>query len=243
MFLAVFEKKWWKQSGKNSSGESEIMSGDDDKKIMTNHEPFVGDDSSIDPELWRDPEIAPVLLDEDKTFEPVSTIDTIDEMNFDSTVDDEDADSNDELDESDSSDTDLAGDDDYDLAEEDDLDQDSATLKRAPVTSAKEFFNTELLYRFDLLTNDERDALKGSYRLEIRGNDGGVWSLKLDKDVTVSPSKNDAELVLMMHFDDFISVVNGKINPQIALASRRMKISGDSKKASLFQNILAPRPE
>jgi hypothetical protein len=237
MFLAVFEKKWWKLSGKNSSGESEIMSGDDDKKVMTNHEPSVVDDS-IDAELWRDPEIAPVLLDDNNTFESLNPVD-----DSDLNQEDEESDLDDVLDQAAFSTTDAPGDDDYDLADQDDFDQESTVSKRSAITSTKEFFNTELLYRFDLLTNDEKEALKGSYRLEIRGADGGVWSLKLGNDVTVSPSKNEAELVLMMNFDDFISVVNGKINPQIALASRRMKISGDSKKASLFQNILAPRPE
>jgi hypothetical protein len=126
------------------------------------------------------------------------------------------------------------------LGSDDDSDMDENKV-RVDVTSAKDFFNSELLYRFDLLRDQERDILKGRYRMEIRGSDGGVWTLTLDKEVKVVPVKEEADLVLMMHHDDFLSVVNGKINPQVALASQRIKISGDSRKASLFQNILAPR--
>jgi len=115
---------------------------------------------------------------------------------------------------------------------------------RDDIQSVKEFFNSEVLYRFDILDDQRRTDLIGRYRIEVRGDKGGVWTLDLSQNkIDVTPQREEADLVLMLHSDDFISIVNGELNPQIALVSQRVKVSGDSKKASLFQNIMSPLNE
>ncbi len=117
-------------------------------------------------------------------------------------------------------------------------------IQKSDVSSLKDFFSTEILYRFDILPPSEKELLIGSYRIEVRGSQGGVWSLALtDSEIKVSQTREDADLVLMLHQEDLFGVVNGKINPQIALLSNRIKVSGSTRKASLLQNLLSPYPD
>lgn len=127
--------------------------------------------------------------------------------------------------------------------EEDDEFEEEQVKFNIKISNPKEFFDTEILKRFDHLDNEDRNYLSGSYRIEIRGANGGLWSLNCGNELRISSNKEDAELVMMLNSDDFISLVNGKMNPQLALASRRIKINGDSRKAVLFQNLLVPKTD
>jgi hypothetical protein len=111
------------------------------------------------------------------------------------------------------------------------------------VGSAKEFFSTEILYRYDILEQYDREAIRGNYSIELYGHESGTWSITLDKDILVRSEKKESEVLLRIDSDDFLSIVNGKINSQIALVSKRVEVIGNTKKASLLQNILAPRSE
>lgn len=111
---------------------------------------------------------------------------------------------------------------------------------RAKVKSAKEFFSTEILYRFDILEDEDRSELKGSYRLELKGYQGGVWTVSLGDGLEVVNRREDAEIVLTMQQRDFVTLVNGQLNPQLAIFAQKMRVSGDVKKAILFQNLLCP---
>ena len=111
---------------------------------------------------------------------------------------------------------------------------------RAKVKSAKEFFSTEILYRFDILEDEDRTELKGSYRLELKGYQGGVWTVSLGDALEVVNRREEAEIVLTMQQRDFVTLVNGQLNPQLAIFAQKMRVSGDVKKAILFQNLLCP---
>ncbi len=239
MFLAVFEKKWWKLPKKSLSGEDLIMKEIDEKE--NEHGQLKEDDAAWEPDTATEyaatgsfPEYGSV---DGKDSDEASALED-DEMEEEypedvfSNISDEDPSGlpEDPLSEA------------YELTTSE-LEEEEVTKVNTKINTPKEFFQTELVYRYDVLEPSEKEEIKGTYRIEIRGAEGGVWTLTFDNEVSVSPQKEDAELVLMMHADDFVSVVNGKVNPQLALASRRIKISGNSKRASLFQNILAPRAE
>jgi putative sterol carrier protein len=44
-----------------------------------------------------------------------------------------------------------------------------------------------------------------------------------------------------MQQKDFLDVINGILNPQLAILSQKIKVVGDVKKAVFFQSVLAPR--
>ncbi len=115
---------------------------------------------------------------------------------------------------------------------------------RNMVSSAKEFFNTEILYRFDILEDAERKKLTGKYLVELVGDASEAWSVELDNDLEIVNKKiDDAEVTLKVSERDFVLLVNGDLNPQLAFLSEKVKTSGSLDKALSFQSILAPTPE
>ena len=119
--------------------------------------------------------------------------------------------------------------------------QDSPPVQaRAKMKAPKEFFNTEIVYRYDILEDSDRDALRGRYRLELKGYQGGVWTVLIDDALEVVNRREDAEIVLTMQQRDFLHLVNGQLNPQLALFAQKVRITGDLKRALAFQAILVP---
>lgn len=114
---------------------------------------------------------------------------------------------------------------------------------KARVSSAKEFFATEILYRHDILLKEERDRLAGQYRIELKGYQGGVWSLDVGDDISVVNRREEAPVVMTMQQSDFMRIVNGELNPQIALLARKIRVTGDVRKAVALQLLLAPSSE
>ena len=111
---------------------------------------------------------------------------------------------------------------------------------RADIKSAKEFFNSEILYRFDILEDETRAHLTGRYRIELKGFQGGIWTILVGDTLDIVNRREDAEIVFTMQQRDFLQLVNGELNPQLAMFAQKMRVSGDMKKAVAFQVLLAP---
>jgi len=114
------------------------------------------------------------------------------------------------------------------------------TRSKYKVASAKEFFNTEVLYRYDLLEEAEKETIKGRYRIELKGFQGGIWTVEVGNELTVANRSEEADVVISMQQKDFLDLINGGLNPQLAMLSQKIKIIGDVKKAVFFQSVLAP---
>ena len=108
------------------------------------------------------------------------------------------------------------------------------------VQNAKEFFSSEMLYRYDLLEREQQKELKGRYRVELRGFKGGVWTIEIDNELGIVNRREDAEVVLSMQQRDFLQLVNGDLNPQLAILSQKMRVQGDVRRAIALQAILVP---
>ena len=85
--------------------------------------------------------------------------------------------------------------------------------------------------------------MEGDYRIELEGDDGGVWSISIDNQLEISKTSKKADTVLSLHGRDFLNIVNGKLNPQLAILSKKIKIQGDVRKAIHLQEVLSPSPE
>ena len=112
--------------------------------------------------------------------------------------------------------------------------------RREYVDSSKIFFNEEIIERFSYLTEAEKAALRGIYRVELKGFGGGIWTIKVDENIEVVNRKEESETVLSMPQKDFIQIVNGDINPQLAMIAEKIKVTGDIKKAVMIQSLLYP---
>lgn len=132
----------------------------------------------------------------------------------------------------------------YDLDGGELIDQQDANLPwQTDVSSPKEFFSTELLYRFDVVEPENRKLFDGTYRIELKGDQNLTWSITVGEDLKISTDRKDAEIVLKMSEGDFMELVNGRLNPQLAILAQKMKIEGEVRKAILFHELLIPAPE
>ncbi len=111
---------------------------------------------------------------------------------------------------------------------------------RGNVKSAKEFFNAEILYRFDILEDEARTELAGTYRIELKGFQGGIWTITVGEQLDVVNRREEADLVMTMQQRDFLQLVNGQLNPQLAIFAQKLRVTGDVRKAVAFQALLSP---
>jgi len=124
--------------------------------------------------------------------------------------------------------------------EEEEVEREEPKVWRGKVDSARSFFSTELIYRYDILDPALQNKLKGRYRVEVKGNNGGTWTLIIDNKLEVLGQREEADIVLSVQQKDFLSLVNGDLNPQMALLAQKVRLQGDVRQASLFQCLLAP---
>ena len=116
---------------------------------------------------------------------------------------------------------------------------DSVSWKKSNIATAKEFFNTEILYRFDIIPPEEIAPLKGIYKIDL--GEEGQWLLDIDQQIDVNTSSEEPEVTLEIVYSDFLEIVNGHLNPQLALLSKKIKVNGNIDKAIKLQDVLAPR--
>ncbi len=108
------------------------------------------------------------------------------------------------------------------------------------VETVNEFFNTEFVYRYDILEDEDRDSQKGKYRFEFGGEENKVWTVSIDDDFEVKNSNEEAGIVMSVAEKDFLNLVNGEINPQLAILAGKLKIEGDLGKAINLLDLLVP---
>lgn len=126
----------------------------------------------------------------------------------------------------------------------DDEDEEGGQLPwSSRVEQARDFFNSELLYRFDLLERGQRESLRGAYRIEVRGNQGGIWTFTIGDELSIVNRREEADTVISCFQRDFLQIVNGEINPQLAILAQKMRITGDLARGISVQSLLSPQTE
>ena len=113
----------------------------------------------------------------------------------------------------------------------------------ASVKSIKDFFQNELVYRFDVLEDWERKELNGNYAFALKGEEDkeDCWTISIDKDMEVVHEKVEgSETVMTMRESDFLNMVNAKINPQLAILSKKLSYTGSLDRVLKVQCLLFP---
>lgn len=108
-----------------------------------------------------------------------------------------------------------------------------------PVTSVKDVFErhipAKLQAKPDLITK-----IAAIYQFDISGPDGGSWTVDLTSPggrVTAGSAAN-ARCTVAAKDADFLGIVNGKLNPQMAFMMGKLRIQGDMGLALKLQQIL-----
>ena len=83
-------------------------------------------------------------------------------------------------------------------------------------------------------------AVNASYEFNITGDTGGVWTVDLTKEpgVVSAGSTGAAKCVVTCAAADFLNITSGKMNPQMAFMSGKLKIKGDMGLAMKLQKVI-----
>jgi putative sterol carrier protein len=105
----------------------------------------------------------------------------------------------------------------------------------AEVTSAQNYFET-LKDRF---VATAAKGTKAVFQFELAGETGGTYHVAVDNDsMTWEKAAHAAPSVtIKMAAEDFVKMVNGKLNGQMAFMTGKMKIAGQIPLAMKMQSI------
>ena len=107
------------------------------------------------------------------------------------------------------------------------------------MSTPKEIFETKIAER--LKSKPELvDQINSSYQFELTGEDGGEWAIDLTKESNhvQAGTIEDPGVKVTMSASDFVDLVNGKLNGQMAFMQGKLKIKGDMSLALKLQQVL-----
>ena len=87
---------------------------------------------------------------------------------------------------------------------------------------------------------DVSKAVNAVYEFNITGDNGGIWTVDLTREpgVVTAGSTGTAKCTVTAKSEDFMNIVSGKMNPQMAFMSGKLKIKGDMGLAMKLQKVI-----
>ena len=104
----------------------------------------------------------------------------------------------------------------------------------------KDYFETKIAAKLQASPPAEREKINAIYEFNITGDNGGVWTVEITKDkgTVQAGSQGNAKCVVTSAAPDFMNIVSGKMNPQMAFMSGKLKIKGDMGLAMKLQKVI-----
>src|SRR5256714_9521526 len=95
-------------------------------------------------------------------------------------------------------------------------------------TTPKQYFEEKIAKKLQDRP-DISKAVNSVYEFNITGDNGGVWTVDLTKEpgAVTAGSTGAAKCTVNAATGDFLDIVIGKMNPQKAFISGKLKIKGD----------------
>jgi putative sterol carrier protein len=87
---------------------------------------------------------------------------------------------------------------------------------------------------------DKLSAINAIYEFQLKGTNGGTWSL----DLTVPGGKvsegstGKANCTITMEDENFVKLISGQLNPQMAFMTGKLKVAGNMGLALKLTNVL-----
>lgn len=107
-----------------------------------------------------------------------------------------------------------------------------------PVQSVRDVFERHMPERLRSKP-DVVAKINAVYQFNISGPGGGAWSVDCTSGGVISQGTvPGARCTVAVAEGDFLNIVNGKLNPQMAFMSGKLKIQGDMGLAMKLQQIL-----
>jgi putative sterol carrier protein len=85
-------------------------------------------------------------------------------------------------------------------------------------------------------------GLNGTVQFNLTGEGGGAWyaTVKDGKIAVTKGSVSSPNMTMAMDAQDYVDMNTGKLNPQVAFMTGKLKISGDMSLAMKMQALLKP---
>ena len=82
-------------------------------------------------------------------------------------------------------------------------------------------------------------GLKAVYQFDLTGDNGGKYNLAIDDgQLTVTEGTHASpSITITMAASDYVDMINGKLNPQMAFMGGKLKIKGDMSLALKMQQL------
>jgi len=103
-------------------------------------------------------------------------------------------------------------------------------------TSVEELFRTHFPARLQ-----RKNDLQGSVKFLIKGNGGGTWTIKLDKDPAVfAPVNEESDCTITIRSDDLLKLATGELNVGECYLQAKLRVAGNEALAiSLGRTLFA----
>lgn len=106
------------------------------------------------------------------------------------------------------------------------------------VENAKQVFEDRLPKRLEKKP-EMVEQINSSYKFDITGDGGGTWIVDLTQPGgKISEGDGEAACTITMTAPDFVDMMNGKLNGQMAFMSGKLKVAGDMGLAMKLQSLL-----
>ncbi len=108
-----------------------------------------------------------------------------------------------------------------------------------PAASVKDVFERHMPEKLRTKP-DVVSKINAVYRFDISGPGGGTWTVDCTQPggLITQGQGNAAKCMVACAEQDFLNIVNGKLNPQMAFMMGKLKIQGDMGLALKLQQIL-----
>ena len=101
----------------------------------------------------------------------------------------------------------------------------------------KEIFETEIPKNM-AANPDKVKSTNATYKFNITGANAGVWRVILGENAKVEEGEGAAQCTITVADEDFVNIVGGKLNPQMAFMSGKLKVAGDMGLAMKLGTVL-----
>ena len=91
----------------------------------------------------------------------------------------------------------------------------------------------------DRFNKEAAVGVDATYQFDLLGEGGGTWQVKVtETGCQVSQgAPADASIIITMESSDYVEMIGGKLNPQMAFMGGKLKIKGDMSLALKMQQI------
>jgi putative sterol carrier protein len=105
------------------------------------------------------------------------------------------------------------------------------------MATPKELFDTRISEKTK--NADAQKKVNAIYRFDLSGPNGGTWIVDF-KEGTAGVRQGDepGQCTIAMTDEDFVSMLDGKLNPQMAFMSGKLKVKGDMALAMKLGQVL-----